>query len=169
MQKSETLRNITITHSVTVIGKENISICGIRFKLRTLHGFRSFLWALTPTAKTCILCDWGRGIQSRPHPGARGPPHPGIKGPCLVEVTRPKRKTHRLAGQVQVQMEQGAWKAPEQWPPSDPGCPVCSGLLLLLLNGSGLGGTVARGSVRMGSLPCEQFAECSPVTKRSWE
>lgn len=47
------------------------------------------------------------------------------------------------------------------------GAPVCSGLLLLLLNGSGLGGTVARGSIKMGSLPWEQFAECSPVTKRS--
>lgn len=89
MQKSETLRNITITHSVTAKGKK--IFISVEYNFSCVHcTVEDPCYGLNPTTQTCICVTEEEVYKAVPR-GARPPP-------SVNEVTRPKEKGHLLVG-----------------------------------------------------------------------
>lgn len=85
-----------------------------------------------------------------------------------VGVTRPNEKRHLLAGGVQGEGWGRRQKLPEHQHPSDLGPPdLLRDSSAIAKTGPNREDSAAECVLRRVVFPCEQFAECSPVTKRS--
>lgn len=153
-----------------VIGKENIYICGIQFQLRTLQGLRPFVTALNSPLLKLASARLRKRYIKLSDPRAGGPPRSGNEGTRPMEAPRPKKKRRLLAGTDGQEGREGggrrrpqSTRTPATWAP-----PRAQGILPL-----GLKGSKSRGVqwldhlLRQAVFRCKQFAECSPVTKRS--